>query len=380
MTRPGFLHPYGLVRILCAAGALAWPLPKATGWSSSDFSRIDWQPTRAVKGGHYVETKTCVKCHTAEASTQPTSPMAVALERAEDCQILRSLSHLTFRSGRFDYTLQREVGGINYQVSDGQRIISERVVAAFGQGEAGQTYLLQHEGSYYESRVSFFRDVQCWDLTVGYSRTAPKSLEEALGKKLNPDEVTLCFACHSTGSVSGKSLQLDHMTPGVTCEGCHGPGGEHVAAMETGNPKQIFIFNPGKLPTDDLVDFCGSCHRGAFQVQLLGTSGIQTVRFQPYRLVSSRCFRPEDRRISCLACHDPHKSRNRDVAFYDTRCLACHGSRADQPATVGQSTMSCPVEKRLCTSCHMPKYSLPGGHLAFTDHRIRVVRDKTFPD
>jgi len=285
-----------------------------------------------------------------------------------------------FRNGQFNYTITRNQDQVIYQVSDGQQSISEPVVATFGQGEAGQTYLLQHKGSYYESRVSFFRDVQALDLTLGHSRTPPRSLEESLGRRLSSDEVTLCFACHSTVSVSGKTLQLDRMKPGVTCEGCHGPGGEHLAAVQAGGSKQLSIFNPGKLPPDDLVDFCGSCHRGAFQVQLLGVSGLQTVRYQPYRLVSSRCFRPGDRRISCLACHDPHHGRNRDAAFYDAKCLACHHKDANGSATVESAVSTCPIEKRLCTNCHMPRYALAGGHLEFTDHRIRVVREAGFPD
>ena len=46
----------------------------------------------------------------------------------------------------------------------------------------------------------------------------------------------------------------------------------------------------------------------------------------------------------------------------------------------GQSVSACPVGKKLCTDCHMPKFVLPGGHLEFTDHRIRIARTKTFPD
>jgi hypothetical protein len=375
VRRNGFV---GILNIVC--GLFVCSFSGAEDWSPSNFSRIDWQPTRAVKGATYLDARTCAKCHPGEAATHLTSPMGLALERAKDCQILRSLPRLTFRSGRFDYTIERHEDQVIYQVSDGQESISEPVVATFGQGEAGQTYLLQHRGSYYESRVSFFSDVQSLDLTLGHSRTVPQSLEESLGKKLTSEEVTLCFACHSTASVSGKTLQLDHMTPGITCEGCHGPGGEHVVAIEAGRLKQTSIFNPGKLPADDLIDFCGSCHRGAFQVQLLEMSGIQTVRFQPYRLVSSRCFRPEDRRISCLACHDPHQGRSHDAAFYDAKCLACHHKGTKGQALAGNAASTCPVEKRLCTTCHMPRYSLSGGHLEFTDHRIRVVREKGFPD
>jgi Cytochrome c554 and c-prime len=371
----------GLISILClVCGLLARSLSGGENWSPSNFSRVDWQPTRAVNGQNSVGANTCAKCHPEEATTQSTSPMGLALERPMDSQILRSLPRLGFREGPFDYTIMRNKDQVIYTVSDGQRSISEPVVATFGQGEAGQTYLLQHKGSYYESRLSFFRDVQSLDLTLGHSTSVPPSLESSLGKKLTSDEVTLCFACHSTGSVSGKTLRLDHMIPGITCEGCHGPGREHLAAIESGRLKQLAIFNPGKLPADDLVDFCGSCHRGAFQAQLLGVSGIQTVRYQPYRLVSSRCFRPEDRRISCLACHDPHQGRDRDAAFYDAKCLACHHKRTNDPTNAEDASSTCPVETRTCTHCHMPRYSLPGGHLDFTDHRIRVVREKRFPD
>jgi hypothetical protein len=371
----------GLIGVVWFVSALfARSLSGGEDWLPSNFSRVDWQPTRAVKGENAVDARICAKCHPGEAATQSTTPMSLALERAMDSEILRSHPRLRFQEGPFDYTIMRNQDQVIYTVSGGQQSISEPVVATFGQGEAGQTYLFQHKGSFYESRVSFFQDVQSLDLTLGHSRTVPLSLESSLGRKLTSDEVTLCFACHSTGSVSGKTLRLDHMKPGITCEGCHGPGREHLGAIESGRLKQLAIFNPGKLPSDDLVDFCGSCHRGAFQVQLLGVSGTQTVRFQPYRLVSSRCFRPEDRRISCLACHDPHQGRHRDAAFYDAKCLACHGPGADQDAMAGQPAESCPVEKRLCTGCHMPKYSLVGGHLEFTDHRIRVVRQKGFPD
>jgi formate-dependent nitrite reductase cytochrome c552 subunit len=32
------------------------------------------------------------------------------------------------------------------------------------------------------------------------------------------------------------------------------------------------------------------------------------------------------------------------------------------------------VAKENCVSCHMPKVTLPNGHMTFTDHQIRVVK------
>jgi len=54
--------------------------------------------------------------------------------------------------------------------------------------------------------------------------------------------------------------------------------------------------------------------------------GINNVRFQPYRIFNSKCY-SDDRRISCISCHNPHEPLKQDAAFYDAKCLACHQSK-----------------------------------------------------
>src|SRR6516164_8550774 len=82
----------GMLWVVC--GLCAPSLSGEENWSPSNFSRVDWQPTRVVKDGNYVDSQTCAKCHPAEAATQLTSPMGLALEKAIDCEILRSRPHL----------------------------------------------------------------------------------------------------------------------------------------------------------------------------------------------------------------------------------------------------------------------------------------------
>jgi Cytochrome c554 and c-prime len=88
--------------------------------------------------------------------------------------------------------------------------------------------------------------------------------------------------------------------------------------------------------------------------------------------------------MSCVACHDPHREIVRDDKTYDAKCLACHstgakpsaGMQAAQAAEPAREVAmkTCPVSKSDCVSCHMPKVQLPGGHMIFSDHDIRVVR------
>jgi hypothetical protein len=346
-------------------------------------------PTQAPPDAHYVGSAACVKCHMSEASQQST-PMAHALEFVGDCDILRSHPRLAFHTGPYTYEIVRTGNASSYTVTDGHDTISEPILWAFGLGQAGQTYVFAHSGSYYESRVSFFNDSQSLDFTLGAARSVPTTLDEAAGQVVSANDARACFGCHSTGAVSGSHLDVSHLVAGVTCESCHGPGARHLAAVESGNAASPHIFNPGKLNTGDLADFCGSCHRSLMQVELMHIKSIVNVRFQPYRLALSKCFDPDDRRISCLACHNPHQSLKTDPASYDSACLACHRSSSKLPAPLSstkhaasrgrqarQSTApACPVAKGLCVTCHMPKYTLPGAHFEFTDHRVRIVHPK----
>jgi hypothetical protein len=343
-----------------------------------NFPRVNWQPTQAPRGARYVGDRVCATCHASEAATQKLTGMAKALERVSDCAILQRHPDLRIRLGRFTYRIVTRGNRSVYTVTDGTSVFSEPIQWAFGQGQAGQTYVYKVDGNYYESRVSFFNDTQKLDLTMGYSNTRPGNIQEAAGRRISPDEARDCLACHSTASVSAGHLQLDRLMPGVTCEGCHGPGAKHVAAVKASETKTLDIFDPGSLDSQDLSDFCGSCHRSWQQVEMMHLQGIVDVRFQPYRLTSSRCFDPSDRRISCTACHNPHQQVRTDPAFYDSKCVACHlrrGESARRVDNAGDSpARTCPVSIRNCVTCHMPKYTLPGAHYKFTDHYIRVVR------
>jgi Cytochrome c554 and c-prime len=340
-------------------------------------------PTQAPPGAHYVGPATCARCHPTEAETQPLTPMAHALESVANCTILRSHPQLAFRNGPYSYQVERRESGSTLTVSKAEEALSEPILWAFGQGQAGQTYVFKHEGSYYESRVSFFNQTQNLDLTIGHVRSVPEFLDDAAGRRLSSTEAQECFGCHSTGAVSASSrLQVENLIAGVTCEACHGPGSQHLDAVAAGRLENLHIFNPGRLKTGDLADFCGSCHRSWATVALMQTQGtmmgVVNVRFQPYRLALSRCYDQGDPRISCLACHNPHKNDEHDPVFFDATCLACHPSSAEKPASASPSRKrlahSCRVGKQLCVSCHMPKYEMPGSHFKFTDHDIRVVR------
>lgn len=329
----------------------------------------------------FVGTKVCAGCHTPEAATQSGTPMAHAGKLAADSEVLRINPDMSARIGPYFYRIQLQAGRATYSVSDGAHTISVPLLLAVGDGVGGQTYVFKRNGGYWESRVSFYASINGLDVTIGQRHGAHGSIEEAMGREMTPEGASACFGCHFTGAVSNGQLEVAQMTPGVTCEHCHGPGERHVAAMKRGDLRQLFITNPAHLSPGDSVKFCGSCHRTIQDVHALGLRSVVTIRFQAYRLVLSRCWDPNDARITCFACHDPHQNLPDNLSSYDSKCLACHLQKSASTLTREHPGAACPVGANNCVQCHMPRGELPGGHTVFTDHFIHVAKpDEPFPE
>lgn len=356
----------------------------------SGFAQSEpWTPNGAATNARYVGGAACAQCHRKEAGTQAASAMAHAMTAPADAPILKAHPRLSFRNGKWLYQITRSGNRSVYTITDGTNTVTEPILWVFGQGVQGQTYIIRREGVYYETRVSFFSRLKSLDFTPGAPRDVPESLSDAIGQRLSHPDTMACFGCHATVAPGAPRFQLDHFTPGVSCEACHGPGEKHIAAMKSGRAVQggqKSIFNPRLMHPDEMSQqFCGACHRSWETVMQMPErgGGMSNVRFQPYRLANSKCYQnPDDRRISCTACHDPHEDPRHDAAFYDAKCMACHLSNPSANSSANPANSSakdrnappCPTSQSQCASCHMPKIEPPGLHFKFTDHHIRVVK------
>ena len=309
----------------------------------------------------------CASCHAAQSRPHPETSMAHALELASECQILKDHPSLHFQNGSYSYYIERRGDESIYSVSDGQKTLTVAINWAFGLGSAGQTYVYEKDGELYQSRVSFYKDTAGLDITLGAQNTKPANLLQAAGQLMAHDEKVQCFRCHATDALEGRELTLNKLIPGVQCERCHGPSDNHLEGIQKGDAKLAHMKDLRTLNSEEMSNFCGQCHRTWEEVASSGRLGVLSVRFQPYRLTNSKCYDADDKRISCTACHDPHREINRVDASYDGKCLACHGG--GKP-----SARACKMGTSNCASCHMPKIEIPGSHHAFSDHEIRIVR------
>jgi Cytochrome c3 len=358
------------------AGAQSRPRSEISLTTDDRVQSPGWWPTKgAAARQDFVGVAECAKCHSTEAARQLTTPMARASTPAPNAEILREHDRLARDLPPYRYEITRTDYASSYSVSDGTNSISEPLAWAFGIAHKGQTYIYQHNGLLYESRLSFYKTLQGLDLTTGHSSATPDDLEAVLGRRLADDEAHRCFGCHTTGSTLSGRFDTAHATPGVTCEQCHGPGANHVNAIKTGKieESQRAILNPRRLNPIASVDFCGACHRTWADVLQAGTTGVANVRFQPYRLENSKCWHHGDARLTCIACHNPHQQLVEDAGAYDEKCLSCHNTKKGERLQ-NHPGSACPVSTKNCVTCHMPKVEIPSMHAPFTDHRIRIAR------
>ena len=297
--------------------------------------------------------------------------MGHALESVEQCKTLIDHPLLTVTVGKYSYRIERKGAESEYSVSDGTKTLTLPIRWVMGASSAiGQTFILGKDGELLESRVSFFRDLQGLGPTLGSQNSAPGDISEAAGRVMTQEDKLRCFGCHATNATSGNQLTLEKLTPGVQCAHCHEGTETHLAAMLLDSfdlEKRQQKPKLHQFAAEQVSDFCGQCHRTWAEIVMQPNPGIANIRFQPYRLTGSKCYDVADTRISCLACHDPHREVNANLPDYDAKCLACHGG--GKPGA-----KNCRVAKQDCVTCHMPKLELPGAHFKFTDHRIRIAK------
>ena len=359
------------------------------GMEMATADRVDepgWWPTKGDRPrSSFAGTEKCAQCHASLVQSQAATPMADAGQRASDAEILTKDTPLAYERAPYRFAISRTESGMAYAVTDGGQAVGVPLQWAFGTGVVGQTYLYEQDGYWHESHLSFFSNPAKLDITVGHSHLSPGNLDEALGRTMAEGEARNCFGCHTTASTVERRFEPQNAVPGITCEGCHGPGADHAAREVSGTAQRLgeAIVNPANLSPEDSVDYCGACHRSYWDVVLSGVKnrGVGMVRFQPYRLEESRCWgKAGDERLTCIACHDPHQPLERNLAAYDQQCLSCHMNRGEAKSR-NKPGAACPKSASNCASCHMPKVAVSGMYAEFTDHFIRVVREgQSFPE
>jgi hypothetical protein len=349
-------------------------------------SRSDAPPPPVA--AEYVGDSACLACHTERKSFLSTAHHLTSAPAS------RATVHGSFAPGEnvvhtsnpyLHYRMEARPDGL-YQsavVDQPPDTITRRFDLVIGSGRKGQSYLYWKGDRLFELPVSYWRSLQSWVNSPGYSDRSANFDRPAAPR---------CLECHATyfRSVSedgfGNRYDREHYLLGVYCEKCHGPGREHVA-REGSWKRQLgpAIVNPRKLARPRELAVCALCHGGiaretapaftyrpgqpldrylVLQPPLPGEE-IDVHGNQVALLARSRCFQASE--MTCSTCHDVHRTQ-RDAAAFSGRCLTCHEVKScGLFPTHGQSLQG------ECVSCHMPELT---SNVIFSTSEGRTTRPK----
>src|SRR3984885_2196841 len=174
-------------------------------------------------------------------------------------------------------------------------------------------------------------------------QTAPKPANRYVGSDV-------CKTCHADVWLNFyknphyKSIASGKEEPAKTgCEGCHGPGGDHVAAR--GGKATIGAFS--NFTPQQTLDTCLTCHSKDIS--------RANIRNSPHT----------DADVVCTSCHSIHKSATPKflLAKQQTQlCFSCHASQ--------RALFEMPSKHRVnegvvqCTDCHNPHGANPSSGTA----------------
>ncbi|MBB6052386.1 multiheme c-type cytochrome [Armatimonas rosea] len=351
------------VLVVAACTPTASDTPSASsgkGWGEGATA------SSAVATNPYVGNDSCKACHSAEFSMHaPTKHMqtlrpatqAALGELAPPAGPLPGAGELAWDQGQLTLIAPSKDNGEPVPVP---------LDLVLGSGKTGLTFLAVHDQGSVEIRQSYFPHTKNFIVTP-----SQETFESTVvGQSHSVAETRRCVGCHT---VPGSTELLpERKFFGVGCESCHGPGREHVTAMETGDKsKGLRLPTLSGIGGARLNEVCGKCHQTAKTVAENNLPKDSTQRFQPYGLSLSKCFQKSADKLSCVTCHNPHEDASTDTKQYEAVCVSCHSA----------PKKACPVNpKEKCVSCHMPtrrlfpkdKSAIP---IAMADHFIRVFRE-----
>lgn len=187
-----------------------------------------------------------------------------------------------------------------------------------------------------------------------------------------------CLACHDQVArpLSGTPHRSDR---GVSCEDCHGDGGDHADSPSVDNIRRFvgaaaddsarvcrachLRHQPGQSSHDSLAAGCLACHTAWHGPDTQGIAPARLLKSRPaaacvscHSVAGADFRKPYRHRVAtfanvCVSCHDPHRSarelRGRGV---ERRCAGCHPEAAGPFVYTHLGTKS----GQSCLECHLP--------------------------
>jgi tetratricopeptide (TPR) repeat protein len=206
---------------------------------------------------------------------------------------------------------------------------------------------------------------------------------------------TSCHGCHVSQLAPNYDLKTDTYRtvwtePGINCETCHGPAGEHVRVFtevkDGEEPAALEIILTSAFDVEQTNTMCAPCHARMVPLTTSFRPGEQFFDHFDLTALEHRDFYPDGRdlgenytytgwrmspcvqseQLDCVHCHTS-SGRFRFKDDPDRSCLPCHRKRVAEPAAHTRHPAGSAGSR--CVACHMPKTEF--ARMIRSDHSMR---------
>ena len=355
---------------------------------------------RRQKDDMFAGSESCRECHAQFYELWATSHHGLAMQPADETFSRRALAPLTnaITIGASRYRTDAAVRAVIEEQPDGTRT-SYPIMHAMGGKNIYYLLTPMQRGRLQVLPVAYDVRSNGWFDAAGsmLRHFNDGTVDEALHWR-DPQLTfnTACFGCHVSQIAKNYDAATDTYRtvwrePGISCESCHGPGGEHIRvcrAAPTNQPpadlKLISMRNMTRVQSDET---CATCH--AKLRPLTDTFTPRDRFFDHYDLIAfeSPDFYPDGRdlgenytytlwltspcvkagKLDCTHCHTSSGRYRFAGERTNESCLPCHQSRVENATAHTRHPTGSAGNQ--CVSCHMPMTTF--ARMRRSDHSMR---------
>lgn len=346
-------------------------------------------PTQAV----YVEGQRCAECHAEQYDQWNGSQHQLAMQNATAETVLGDFEDATFSDGRVTSRFFRKDGEFFVHTEGPDGVYADFAVRYTLGIEPLQQYLLAlPRGRLQALTVAWDTKEKRWFTLYPNQTIRPGDPLHWTERGFTAN--SFCIECHTTNMKLNYDLESDSYQTtwdaiDVSCQSCHGPGGNHVqwaqeqsdgkgAAIDTNNGLRMDIK---EWDTQKQMETCARCHsrrypisqQQAYDHPFLDDFMPELLREELYyadgqmldevyiygSFLQSKMYHNG---VTCMTCHNPHSLGLRQEG--NQLCVSCHQLNAPVQSfpTLAAKEYDTPRHHfhaegstgAQCVNCHMP--------------------------
>ncbi|WP_373502967.1 multiheme c-type cytochrome [Aestuariivirga sp.] len=361
-----------------------------TAWFAAAFLVLCGAASAHAEPQSFAGSAACAECHAAETEAWTKSDHGWALREPSPENVLGDFSGITFTNkdvtSRF---FQRD--GRYFVETDGKDGKLKEFEVRYAVGVRPlQQYLVETEGGRLQALdTAWDTENRRWYHLYPNDDVAARNGMHWTGSYKNWQ--ARCADCHQTGFDKGldaasQSYKSHWSELTVSCESCHGPASDHVAAARktkdgssTQLPKSLMKLGPSQQANE--LAACGPCHsrREAFSQQSAPVGATFADHYNLMLLRPNLYFgdgqqqdevfilgsflqsKMKAKGVTCSNCHEPHGGKL--VAEGNAVCTQCHSEAGNTEfPSLARRSYDTPThhhhkadsEAAQCVTCHMP--------------------------